>query len=368
MVAVGAFQSIRPRYLVDQGASLDWIAEVHQMAEKSHSGNCAPEIQQRLDQLVELRRKIATRGVQLSDLFEEDSNKRSVYSVAKHPQGIGLKKRLELFDQEISALFAQFYLEVELPPTHLIHVTCTGYVAPSPAQKWVSFKEWGAHTTVTHAYHMGCYASIPALRMGRGFLASASSVDVVHTEFCSLHMHPLKHDLEQLVVQGLFADGFIKYSLFEEDAKIPHFVIKALREEIIPGSTDQMTWICEEYGFGMTLSKEVPLSIARHLKGYLARLKEEAQMPEDANVFYAIHPGGPKIIESIERLLHLAPCQIQHSMEVLCHFGNMSSATLPHIWELMLNDKTIPHGAHVISLAFGPGLCIAGSVFIKECR
>lgn len=365
MVAIGAFQSIRPRYLVDQGASLDWVASVHQMAEKTRSGNWASEIPERLNQLVELRRKIATRGIQLSDLFEEDSSKRSIYSVAENPQGAPLKKRLELFDQEISALFAQFYLEIAKPPAHLIHVTCTGYVAPSPAQKWVSFKEWGAHTTVTHAYHMGCYASIPALRMGKGFLISGSSVDIVHTEFCSLHMHPLKHDLEQLVVQGLFADGFIKYSLFEEGVTTPHFVIKALREEIIPGSTDQMTWICEEYGFGMTLSKEVPLSIARHLKSYLVRLKEDAGLSDEKGVFYAVHPGGPKILESIERLLQLSHFQIQHSKEVLCHCGNMSSATLPHIWELMLRDETIPHGAHVISLAFGPGLCIAGSIFVK---
>ena len=86
---------------------------------------------------------------------------------------------------------------------------------PSAAQRLVAAKGWGAATRVTHAYHMGCYAAFPALRMAAGFLSAPDSlrasglkrVDVVHTEMCSLHMNPLHHAAEQLVVQSLFADG-----------------------------------------------------------------------------------------------------------------------------------------------------------------
>jgi predicted naringenin-chalcone synthase len=34
-------------------------------------------------------------------------------------------------------------------------------------------------------------------------------VDIVHTELCSLHLQPLRHEAEQLVIQSLFADGCI---------------------------------------------------------------------------------------------------------------------------------------------------------------
>ena len=66
---------------------------------------------------------------------------------------------------------------------------------------------------MTHAYHMGCYAAMPALRIAAGFVATGSRrVDSSHTELCSLHLDPTDHRLEQLVVQSLFADGLIRYS------------------------------------------------------------------------------------------------------------------------------------------------------------
>jgi hypothetical protein len=45
----------------------------------------------------------------------------------------------------------------------LIHVSCSGYAAPSPAQRLLAEKRWHS-TAVTHSYHMGCYGAFPAIR------------------------------------------------------------------------------------------------------------------------------------------------------------------------------------------------------------
>jgi predicted naringenin-chalcone synthase len=66
-------------------------------------------------------------------------------------------------------------------------------------------------------------------------------------------------------------------------------------------------------------------------------------------------------LQQIKELLDLESQQLEHSEYVLKHFGNMSSATLPHIWERMLHD--VPKGSLIVSLAFGPGLNIAGGLF-----
>jgi predicted naringenin-chalcone synthase len=52
-------------------------------------------------------------------------------------------------------------------------------------------------------------------------------------------------------------------------------------------------------------------------------------------------------------------------VQILKDYGNMSSATLPHVWERMLCDQQVPNGQKIISLAFGPGLNIAGGLFEK---
>jgi predicted naringenin-chalcone synthase len=282
-----------------------------------------------------------------------------VYHASQNPDGAGFGKRSQVFDRIASEMMAKFYpIGCPMPP-HLIHVTCTGYVAPSPAQRLVSIRDAGDQTTITHAYHMGCYASIPALRMARGFSEPA---DIVHTEICSLHLNPNLHEMDQLVVQTLFADGFIKYTVKSEGAGLG---ILTLDERIIPETSDSMHWVCQDWGLKMKLEREVPVLIARALPSFVAKLLADAKVNRDADIYFAIHPGGLKIIQQVAKILELKEEQFEHSLWVLQNYGNMSSATLPHIWEKLWKDERIKSGAYVVSLAFGPGLTLAGGVF--EC-
>jgi predicted naringenin-chalcone synthase len=278
-----------------------------------------------------------------------------VSRVHEQPEGVCLQKRMEMYDRIVTEVFEQFYRESKLPK-HLIHVTCTGYISPSGAQK-IAAKHEG-ETVVTHAYHMGCYASIPAIRMA----PEVGVTDIVHTELCTLHINPSLHDTAQLVVQTLFADGFIKYSVKESG---PGLKVVALHEALVPDSAHAMTWGCESWGLKMTLAKELPMLIARVLPAFLEKLASKAKITNWESALFAIHPGGPKIIEQVAKRLSLKPWQIEHSRKILQSYGNMSSATLPHIWDLILKDQNASNGSLVISLAFGPGLTICGGVF--EC-
>jgi len=306
-----------------------------------------------------------------------------IYPVDVHPEGCGFSARSSFFDEATSHAFQHFYRKSKKGPAHLIHVTCTGYVAPSAAQKIVSQKNWGEQTIVTHAYHMGCYAAIPAIRIGVGFLhtppspikksSNEQSINIVHTELCSLHMNPLRHSTEQLVIQSLFADGFIKYSVVNEkcakNSAFPYFKILALHEETVPNSLKSMTWRCEDWGLGMSIAKEVPVLIARSLPGFIERLFLKAKVSMQNNLnkcLFAVHPGGPKILHQVQELLQLPQVRLSHSHKVLRNFGNMSSATLPHIWEIILKNAKVKDKTWVVSLAFGPGLSISGTLFEKR--
>jgi predicted naringenin-chalcone synthase len=373
------FCHLRPYHEIEQEKILDWIAEAHARAahclENREVEPFRTQIRDKLFQLGVGKERIQSRGIHISDIFHNDWEKMPIYPVSQIPQGRGFADRSHFYDREVSRIFELFYPDDKHLPAHLIHVTCTGYVAPSPAQKLVSLRGMGMKTIVTHAYHMGCYGSIPAIRIASGFISLPSplssgsgAVDIVHTELCSLHMHPLKHSAEQLLVQSLFADGFIKYSLTASSVAGPHLKIVALHEETISDSSHCMTWRCEDQGLSMTLSKEVPVLISRAIDGYLQRLSRNAgfQIQEVVEgAFFAIHPGGPKILQQIMDLLNLEPHQIEHSVQVLKQFGNMSSATLPHIWEKMLKDPKVPKKAYIVSLAFGPGLSISGGLFEK---
>src|SRR5688572_9018059 len=76
------------------------------------------------------------------------------------PAGPTLDVRMKRFESIALEAFRKWYANRTEAPDDLIHVTCSGYVAPSPAQRVLSEQGWYG-TGVTHSYHMGCYGAFP---------------------------------------------------------------------------------------------------------------------------------------------------------------------------------------------------------------
>jgi predicted naringenin-chalcone synthase len=368
-----------------QAHSLDWLARAHAHSEAQLRGLDAAERAEFADKMARLLGKvasqsdsIATRASVLPDFTTVDrdggvpnllyDDPGAAAAAPGYPHGRGLATRIQLYARAVDAYFARQYGGDRAAPDDLIHVTCTGYVSPSGAQKVVAAHGWGERTRVTHAYHMGCYAALPAMRIAAGFLANGSEqVDIVHTELCSLYLDPSDHRLEQLVAQTLFADGFIRYSVIDDDDG-PGLRPLAACEVVVADSADSMRWIPSEWGMQMTLARDVPERIAAALRGFVIELYRRAGFGIDAlrRSVFAVHPGGPKIIDRVRQVLELDAAQVRTSCEVLRDHGNMSSATVPHIWMRLLADRRVPSGTLIPSIAFGPGLTVSGALLEKQ--
>jgi predicted naringenin-chalcone synthase len=365
------FQIILPKFKITQKETLNWLINAHIHSEKNVNKNekiLASEIKERFLKVACKDNNISYRGSSIDDYLHENWDKMKIYTLNDNPNGQGLEKRTKLFSEITDEVFRKFYKDSKNSPSNIIHVTCTGYASPSPAQKLVSYKNWGDKTQVTHAYHMGCYGSIPAIRIAKGLCSISKNnkeTDIVHTEVCSLHTNPKLHDLAQIVAQSLFADGFIKYTL----GKKPGLKILSTHQETINKTEDAMLWDVSEYGFKIHLSKKIPVLIAKNLKRFLSNMLKDTSFNLEKiikDAIFAIHPGGPKIIKNIQDILKLDDWQIDDSIDVLKNYGNMSSATLPHIWKRILSNKSSPKNSLIVSLAFGPGLSISGCILEKE--
>jgi predicted naringenin-chalcone synthase len=364
-----AFAASRPRFEISQARSLVWLASAHAEAEATRT-NLSPadksaftlRMARLLGRCACAPDKIARRGHSVADIELGGWDGNEVYDLRHHAHGAGTATRTRVFAEIVNAYFDETY-RGETAPDDLIHVTCTGYAAPSGAQQLVARNHW--HTRVTHAYHMGCYASVPAVRLAAGLVATGSQrVDIAHTELCSLHLDPSDHRPEQLVVQSLFADGLIRYSAVAGGGS--GLELLALHEVIIPDSASAMRWIAADHGMHMTLSREVPDRVAEVLRVFVIELYRRANL-DVARVrddLFAVHPGGPRIIDGVQHTLELSDAQVATSRAVLHEHGNMSSATLPHVW--MRLDASAPRGTLIASLAFGPGLTVCGALFEKR--
>jgi len=67
---------------------------------------------------------------------------------------------------------------------------------------------------------------------------------------------------------------------------------------------------------------------------------------------WAVHPGGPRVLSSVQDSLALPPGSLDISHAVLAEHGNMSSATILFILERVFQSDAGP----CVAMAFGPGL------------
>ena len=375
-VSLTRFSTRHPEHRIDQRQALDWLARVHAESQgrlEPSGADARAAFAERLRKVIDRcacgPTKIGWRAHVVSDIGRTEWADLSIYDVARDPSGQGTAARSRIFAEKVHAYFEAEYEHDDVPPDEIVHVTCTGYVSPSGAQKLVADKGWGDSTRVTHAYHMGCYAAFPAVRIAAGSVAQgAARADVVHTELCSLHLDPGDHSVEQLVIQSLFADGLIRYSVGEDDGA-PGLRLRALDERILPHSSDAMAWVIADHGLAMTLARDVPERVTGVLRPFVSELYRKVGLnfgEHHARSVFAIHPGGPKIIDRVRDVLELTEAQVQTSRDVLFDHGNMSSATVPHIWMRIVADPNVVPGTPVVSLAFGPGLTVCGALFQKQ--
>lgn len=297
-------------------------------------------------------------------------------TLGRSAHGDTLDLRMRAYGRRVRAFLDEAYPAVEAAPDDIVHVTCAGYLAPNPIERMIADRRWS--TVVTNSYHMGCYGAFPGVRIANGVLSTSGTtlagvkrrVDVLHTEFVSLHTEVFDHSAGNIITMTLFGDGFIRYSLTPE----PHAAapcglrLRAAEEFIIPGSADEMTWDLSAHAFHMYLSAQVPLFIRDHVAAVIDSLAQQVgvtrQQLLDEAVF-AIHPGGPRIVQLVAERLGLRDGQVRQSREVLRRRGNMSSATVPYIWKAISEDDGVAAGTPIVSLAFGPGLTATGLLMEK---
>jgi alkylresorcinol/alkylpyrone synthase len=74
---------------------------------------------------------------------------------------------------------------------------------------------------------------------------------------------------------------------------------------------------------------------------------------------FCCHPGGAKVITSIESALNLAPGSLDVERDVLRDHGNMSAPTVLFVLDRLLQDGPPDR---TMMTAFGPGFTCAGVV------
>lgn len=247
--------------------------------------------------------------------------------------------------------------------THLVTVSCTGFQAPGVDIGLI--KELGLPSTVarTHVGFMGCHGAFNGLRVARAFADSAPDARVLlcATEICSIHYY-YPWNPKRIVGNALFADGSAALvGVAQKQAPKDAWREVANGSCLFPDSEYAMAWTIGNNGFEMTLSAKVPQLIATNLRPWLESWLKTHGLTIGGIASWAIHPGGPRILSSVEESLGLVPGVAWASSEVLTQYGNMSSPTV-----LFILDRLRREGAlrPCVAIGFGPGLVAEAALFM----
>lgn len=234
--------------------------------------------------------------------------------------------------------------------------SCTGYATPGLDILLARDLGMAADTQRMFVGHMGCYAALPGLGAASDFVtARGRPALLLCAELTSLHIQPstARVDTQQIISHALFSDAAVAAVV------VPGGRGYALREvaSVTDTSTaDHMTWDVTDAGFRMGLSSKVPQVLSRHVRGLVDDLLARHGGTVSEVDGWAVHPGGPRILNVVERELALPPQALAASRATLDEHGNCSSPTVLLILDRL--SRSTPPPRRVVMLAFGPGLTL----------
>ncbi len=244
--------------------------------------------------------------------------------------------------------------------THLVTVSCTGFMAPGVEMSLIEGLSLRPTVERTHVGFMGCHGAINGLKAARGCLAAEPDANVLlcAVELCTLHFFS-GWDPERIVANALFADGAAAMVCQSSDSA--PWRLAAVGTFRIPDSGAAMSWKIGDFGFEMGLSRRIPELIARNLRGWVANWLERQGLVLEQIGSWAVHPGGPKILDAVELALALPENALACSRGVLAECGNMSSPTVLFIIDRMRRAEA-PRPC--VALGFGPGMVVEAALFV----
>ncbi|MEV6297782.1 type III polyketide synthase [Actinoplanes sp. NPDC051861] len=234
--------------------------------------------------------------------------------------------------------------------------SCTGYA--TPGLDILLARDLGMSPNVQRLFvgHMGCYAALPGLGTASDFVtARGRPALLLCAELTSLHLQPpgTRADIQQIVSHALFSDAAAAVVLQANSSGYGVSEVAAITDTT---TADHMTWEVTDLGFRMGLSPQVPQVLSVHVRALVEDvLSRHGRAIADVDG-WAIHPGGPKILDVVQEQLGLDDAALSASRGVLSEYGNCSSPTVLLVLDALRRRPSPPET--VVMLAFGPGLTL----------
>jgi alkylresorcinol/alkylpyrone synthase len=237
----------------------------------------------------------------------------------------------------------------------IITNTVTGLAIPSLDAMLFNRLKFSPNIERLPMFGLGCGAGVAGLARATRMAHATDGAHVLFltVDLCSLCLRINDPSPAMFVSSALFGDGAAGVLMHNtREGSRGGSRILASGEWCWRKTEHIMGWDIKDDGFGVVLSPELPSLMSEQLAPALQDFLDlNGFRLSDFNGFL-FHPGGRKLIETMQEVLGLTPKQLEHSWDVLRHYGNMSSATVLFVLDRAM--KAGARGPHLLA-AFGPG-------------
>jgi alkylresorcinol/alkylpyrone synthase len=246
--------------------------------------------------------------------------------------------------------------------TLIASTTVTGLAVPSLEARLAERVGLRPDVKRIPLFGLGCVAGAAGIARIHDYLRGYPDEVAVllAVELCSLTIQRDDTSAANLVAASLFGDGSAAVVMLGANRAAregsPGPQVLASRSRLYPGSKDVMGWDIGSAGFRIVLSAEVATIAEKYLGEDVTQFLAGQGHEIGDMTRWVCHPGGPKVIEAIERVLGLGPDALQVTRESLRDNGNLSSVSVLHVLRETMACPP-PPGSPALMMAMGPGFC-----------
>ncbi|WP_298901208.1 type III polyketide synthase [uncultured Psychroserpens sp.] len=272
------------------------------------------------------------------------------------------EEKNDIYSREVIRLGEQSLIKAldkaHLKPTdidYIITVSCTGIMIPSLDAYLINKLNMKQDIVRLPVTEMGCAAGVSGIIYAKNFLKANPNkrAAVIAVESPTATFQLEDYSMVNIVSAAIFGDGAASVILSSYDNEKGPTIKDEAMYHFYDAET-MMGFKLVNTGLQMILDKAVPETIAAHFPKIVHPFLERNGITIEAIDHLIFHPGGKKIVQTVEDLFGSLGKNIDDTKAVLKLYGNMSSATVLYVLERFM-DKQLPKGDRGLMLSFGPG-------------
>lgn len=207
---------------------------------------------------------------------------------------------------------------------------------------------------------MGCHGALPALITTRDWvLVRQRPAVLLCVDLFSPHLQPPPYQTEEAVILTLFGDGATAVVVRPRTTARPGSLIVLDSETLaVPSHADDLQVHLGDGGVLIRLAPTIPDAVAAAVAEPVGKLLRRHGLSRLDVRWWAIHPGGRRVIDRVAAELRVDEESVEASRSVMRRYGNIAAPAVMAVLDRLRCARPLATDEYGVALAFGPGVTI----------